>query len=253
MSKKRVSHLFNDDVYSGVIDQFRFHISKGAQLHDIINQILSEGNELCPCITKIALAECLWHVGAIEEEYICNAWNSLRSKELISYFQSLGADEAYIESFRKDAANMLHKLSNPLPEKENWLLSSTISHQKGECFWYKCNNSVYGGIFLENQRGYKLVALTERLSAIPKSVDVLLNPPLYTIAWFSDETLLSPKRLHNIGSIEILKSFVNKFGLHESNGSFEITNYGQGPTWKHSFRMYRVDCTLAELMRTGDG
>ena len=246
----RSDFLICQEAYSGILDDFHGIISRGASPNDAINFIHNNSEPYCSCITQIALAECLWHVGLVTQENINAAKSCLRSKELIDYFHSLEADDTYINTFQNAASRMLNSLSAPVPDEENWLLSGNAHYQKGECFWYKSNKTIYGAAILEKQRDLWLIALTERIIDPPKNSDALLNLPLYTLAWFSDETLLPKKKLHVIGTIDITKSFVNKFGLYENNGSLRITNYGQSLTWKHQFQMCRVKYTLSEITST---
>ena len=249
MNKNNLSLLLTDDVYTGTLDEFHFQIEQGVPVKNAIDFVIKNSDPFHTCITEIALAECLWHVGEIHPTQIQAARKCLYSDELSAYFYSLGADDAYIRSFQRDAEKMLKGLNATLPAKENWLIRRSIRFQKGDCFWYRSGGRIYSAIVLEKQRSYFLIAVSEKLARSPECPDELLGMPLYTLAWFSDETLLPKNRIHSIGNIKLPVSFTNQYGLLEDkSGAVRLTNYGQAMTWKHTFQMYGANRTLAEII-----
>ena len=124
------------------------------------------------------------------------------------------------------------------------LISSLICNDKtiskGAVFWYKVKKDTYGAIVLDiigTHSKYYLVAISERIEDKKIDVNTILYSPLYTAAWFSDIDMLSKRRIHICGAINICDNYNNRAGFSYIENT-SITNYncGQNLTWKHQYR-----------------
>lgn len=112
--------------------------------------------------------------------------------------------------------------------------------QKGDCYFYRSQGTVYGAVVLEIQAGpmgnntYFLIAITEKLSTA--NHETILSTPIYTAAWFSEKDLPF-KKFYRTGCVDIQASFSNFYGLTVvQQKSITCSNVGQTATWKHKFR-----------------
>ena len=119
---------------------------------------------------------------------------------------------------------------------------------KGDCFWYKAKNKIYGAVVLDvqpNYCSYYLIAISEELEDVPPNVSAILSSKIYTVAWFTTISLLAERRMHLIGKIEVNQSYNNKLGLHITpQKSVILSNCGQKRTWTHQFRSLAYSNTL---------
>ena len=123
------------------------------------------------------------------------------------------------------------------------LSGNRTKYASGEVYSYTSGGKTYGIVFLYEQRGYHLIALSEALPQLKKAVTVeaILRAPLYTVAWFSDVDMLPARRLHVVGTAAVAGDFRNRAGLHEDENGIVLKNVGQGATWKHGFRAFALD------------
>lgn len=124
--------------------------------------------------------------------------------------------------------------------------------RKGVVFWYKHRGRQYGGVVMEVSESacrYYLIAISEELGK-NRNIDTILGLPLYTVAWFSEYTMLSLARIHILGLINIKKDSTNRYGIRVSPTSIQITNCGQRATWAHQFRAFTSPkTTLLDMLQ----
>lgn len=123
--------------------------------------------------------------------------------------------------------------------------------RKGTVFWYKHRGKQYGGIVMEvcaSVCSYYLIAISEELWG-DRNIETILGHPLYTVAWFSEYTMLPLTRIHILDQMDINKDSTNRYGIHVSPTSVQITNCGQRATWAHTFRSFaQSNTTLLDML-----
>ena len=123
---------------------------------------------------------------------------------------------------------------------------------KGDVFWYKVKKNIYGAIVLDiigTHSKYYLVAISEKIDSKKIDVNTIVFSPLYTAAWFSNIDMLSKRRIHICGAINICDNYNNRAGFSYIENT-SITNYncGQNLTWKHQFRAFYLPNVLTNYV-----
>lgn len=128
------------------------------------------------------------------------------------------------------------------------LICNNKTTSKGDVFWYKVKKDTYGAIVLDvlgKHSKYYLVAISEKIDDKKIDVNTIVSSPLYTVAWFSDVDMLSKRRIHICGTLNICDNYNNRAGFaYEENESVTIYNCGQSLTWKHQFRSFSFPSAL---------
>jgi len=204
-------------------------------------------------VAQLSLLDCLWRLNSISECDIKSALAIVESQKDVQFLIEQEADDAFVFKWKQEMLIFIDKLSRKAPPyAKNVFLSKNNQYCKGDCFWYKIQEHIYGAVILEVQMSedeYYLVAITEALPGIPRRQESIVGAKVFTTAWFSVESMLSAKRLHRIGHILIKRNYWNKMGLKVNEKFVEISNYGQAQTWKHKFRaFYLPDTTLNDLL-----
>ncbi len=132
------------------------------------------------------------------------------------------------------------------------MMMHKLQPSPGELYYYKSGGKRHGAVFLFRQRDFWLVSVSEELTMPASQITAaaILEALLYTAAWFSDVELLSARRMHLVGSVEVTGDYTNRAGLHESEDrSLSVTNIGQSATWKHTFRAFALrDTTVGDTL-----
>ena len=125
-------------------------------------------------------------------------------------------------------------------------IKNASNYSSGEVFYYKSKKRVFGCVVLFQQQDYFLIAISEEIAKTTKTicVDDVLESELYTLAWFSDVDMLSPRRLHLLGTIPLAVDYTNREGLMNDNHGVLLKNVGQKATWAHEFRSFALRNTF---------
>ena len=126
--------------------------------------------------------------------------------------------------------------------------------KRGDVFWYRKNKNTYGAVVLDVIGNYTknyLIALTEKLSENTRKIDtnIILNGTLYTVAWFSEFTLLPDRQVHICGSLNVTDDYNFRAGFsYRENESLINLNCGQKKTWTHEFQSFRLPNTKVDFV-----
>ena len=232
-----------DDSFCEVIETFQSRFHNGIPVDQIFTQIQKEmGGGIDDHIVQLALLECLWRTNKIRQKDILYIKEIIETNKDQEYWMMLGADTAFLEKRLLELNKFLEKISYPPLDKQMWKISTQQRQlEKGFCFWYRHKKGIYGALVLEVQKDidccYYLIAVSEQLNNVPTTVEGIIEAPIYTIAWFGEESLLSNKRMHYVDRISISSSFENRYGLQiQKERSVCLTNCGQAYTWSHLYR-----------------
>lgn len=133
------------------------------------------------------------------------------------------------------------------------LVENNAKINKGDVFWYKSKNNVYGAVVLDvlgKSSKYYLLALSEKIEEKAINENIILSSCLYTVAWFSDIDLLPNRRVHMCGSINIIDDYNNRAGFVLQENLIINNNCGQHQTWKHLFRsLYLPNVNLKYVLQ----
>lgn len=186
----------------------------------------------------LAIGECLWENNAMLPSIRGEIDSIIADRIDEKYCISCGASASFLDKRKREIEKYIKKIAN---DDYSAIHQSTIvTVKKGDFYRYKSNGKVYGAVVLETMEeyGFYLIAISDEVVSPTITIETIQSTGVYTVAWFSSEELLSPRRLHLIGQTEISKSYKNKLGLHTSETEVNCTNVGQSFTWKHEFRSY---------------
>lgn len=245
-----------DDSFREVIETFQSRFHNGIPVDQILTQIQKEmGGGIDDHIIQLALLECLWRVNKIRQKDLVYIEAIIKTNKDQEYWMMLGADKAFLEKRLVELNKFFEKISHPPLNKQIWKISTQQRQlEKGCCFWYRHKKGVYGALVLEVQKDidccYYLIAISELLNNIPTTVEGIIGAPIYTIAWFTEESLLNNKRMHYVGCTNISSSFENRYGLHIQKGrSVSLANCGQAYTWSHLYRIFSFqNKTISDIL-----
>ena len=116
--------------------------------------------------------------------------------------------------------------------------------EKGNVYWYKSKGKVYCCAVLEitNRNDY-LIAISGEIKADTKSItrSIAIESDLYTIAWFNEFTLLSPRRYHMIFQEGLVDNYNNRAGIWINDKKYINQNPGDNSIWQHERRNYTIN------------
>lgn len=234
--------LYEDDTFCEVVDSFNCKVRLGLTAKQAAEVIRNDyAKDIDFHIAQFAVAECLWKVGELTEDDMSLISSLIHEEIDQKYWKSLDAGDEFVSLRTTEINNFFSKLSNLPPDSQlRKIENSDKCINKGDCFWYRIKGKKYGAVVMEiqsNSHKYYLVALSEMISVTPPTLETIISAQLYTLAWFSDVSMLSPKRIHFVGKIKINNYYYNRYGIIvKADSSVHISNYGQPKTWSHEFR-----------------
>lgn len=247
-----------NDTFCEIQEEFRSRAKDSNDYSAIAKEILSEESDNPDYLNVIyALTDALWHSNALEPDLF----------EKILYYHAKGidqdewrangADERMLKKRNEKLQNFITKLSRQPKKNEIWKLNkpTIILPQRGQLFWYRIKKTSYGALVIDIQdKGFfLLVAITEALdSKRSYTADDLINIPLYTLAWFSEDCMMPERRRHNITVFDIEGDYNGKFGFSCSDGGLMCSNCGSTSTWMHESRSFAWQGKTITAMLTLD-
>lgn len=230
------------DTFLEVTDLFFEDYKRGKNVNMIVDSIIDEYSDNPERhIAYLALANCLWQINMTNTKVNLKI-NEIKEKCIDNEFwQANGADEHTLIKRKKELEKFLNKLKENCSINKNQSIEfDSLNLKKGDIFWYKYLKRLYGAIVLDIQFDFYLVAISEQLLTVPKNVSEIMEAPVYTVAWFSENDILPPKKINMVSHIYKEDDFNFKAGAAflTENGRLSkiiIKNCGQNETWAHRF------------------
>ncbi len=202
--------LNQSDEFCKIYDEYMDLYDIGLEPAEITQQILHKyPKKVIPHNALFAIAKAEWSLGFRSEDIYARVNEIIDSGENIAYYHSLG----FSEQEANERSEKLIKFQNLLlttpkaPRKRKISAHNKIKRlPKGTVSYYECDDGYYGFVVLDAIYEGRLLAVTERLSAAPQSIEDVLNSPVLTAIWLLLRN--SPKGNHDIGTIES-KGFYN--------------------------------------------
>ncbi len=224
---------------------------EGYSLLQIEEAVLNQTNHPEHILRLFALADYLWKNHGLSNRILQILEDQILSGKDKAFWMEAGLSEDQYGK-RKQAVNrFLNKIRSTeyhgrsVSEKES---VQTHALKKGDLFWYRESKKTYGGIVLEDVEGYRLylIGISEELCSNQEiRTNTILESKFYTAAWFSDQDLLPPKRIHVVDHMTINDVYAGFCGLKISDRGFTVSNNGTTDTWKHLHRALSfADCTV---------
>lgn len=242
-----------NDTFCEVQEDFRKSYFSG-ETEDSIEQRIKQAYKESPVyhIVVFALADSLWHIGKIDSRHLVEVQSIIEQKTDLSFWMDSGAQEAQIRLREKKLNQFYAHLKRAPSSGQLWRAPHLCRClQKGEVFWYKSLNRIYGAVVLDYHPEPEeyLIAISDELSHIPLSQEQVLSASVYTAAWFASAELLPMRQIHSLAFVEISMDYNGYAGMLSSERGVYVSNVGQRATWKHTFRCLGLpSCQMKELI-----
>lgn len=196
-----------------------------------------------------ALAKAEWMCGEQSSDILSRVKEIIDSGDNLTFYEELGAYPSDLKIRKRNLDKFWTTLQMPraVPRKRKRKTGNSAAEaEEGLVFWYRRKGLIYGALVLEIlSSGRMLVALSDRLTSEPKTVDEVLDANVYTAAWFG--SLLPSNRVHKIGTVEISGSYNGRAGMYANAVLLYCENEGTEAHWNHAERRL-----VLEGMRMGE-
>lgn len=228
------------EIYNEYMDLYDIGLDPTAITQQILNQYCFE-NILHNALFAIAKAE--WDLGVRSESVFLRVNQIIDNRENIKYYQSLGFSEQDINERSEKLLSFQALLRTPpkVPRKRKISACNMLKRlPKGTVSYYEANDGYYGFVVLDAVYEGRLLAITEKLSVVPQSVEDVLNATALTAIWLLLRKV--PKGNHDIGIIKAQGDYNGRAGVYLCKPiSFGI-----------NFSFYLDDCHHRGLTRFTD-
>ena len=240
--------MAQSDEFCEVYEQFMEAYDEGQAVAEITQGILDEYHKEFSDSDGLmhdvyfALAKAEWMCCDQSTEVLSRVKEIVASGENLQFYRELGAHEQDLKTRKKNLEKFLSALQVPraAPRKRKRKSANAVEAREGMVFWYKSKGIIYGAMVLEIlSNGSMFVALSERISSVPKTADDVLDADVYTAARF--DALLPSNRIHEIGSVEITDSYNGRAGMYRSGVVHFCENLGRDLHWNHGKRDLSFD------------
>ena len=229
------------DEFCEVYEQFMESYDDGKSVQEITQNILDDYHRDFPDDNGIlhdvyfALAKAEWMCCQQSAVVLNKVKTIIDSGANLLFYSELGAKQSDLKIRQKNLIKFWTMLQTPraTPRKRKTKPKYVAAEaKKGMVFWYRSKGAVYGAIVLEVLgKNSILVALSDSLESEPKSVEAVLDANVYTVTWFG--ALLPPKRVHEIGMIDISGNYNGRAGMYHTDVVHYCEKYGLDYQWDH--------------------
>ncbi len=233
--------IAQSDEFCEVYEQFMESYDEGKPVQEITQKILDDYHKEFPHDDGImhdvyfALAKAEWMCCALSSVVLDKVKDIIDSGSNLLFYSELGAKESDLKIRKKNLDKFWTMLQTPRAtprQRKPKPKYVAVEAKKGMVFWYRSKGTVYGALILDVLgKNSILVALSDALESVPKSVETVLNANVYTASWFG--ALLPPKRVHEIGMIDISGNYNGRAGMYHTDEVHFCENFGMDYQWDH--------------------
>jgi hypothetical protein len=162
-----------------------------------------------------AIAKAEWSLGFRSESVFSRVNQIIDNRENIAYYRSLGFSEQDIKEREEKLFSFQALLQTPpkAPRKRKISACNMIKRlPKGTVSYYEADDGYYGFVVLDAVYEGRLLALTEKLSVVPKNIEDVLNATALTAIWLLLRKV--PKENHDIGIIKVQGGYNGRAGVY---------------------------------------
>ena len=162
-----------------------------------------------------AIAKAEWSLGFRSESVFSRINQIIDNRENIAYYRSLGFSEQDIKEREEKLFSFQALLQTPpkAPRKRKIFACNMIKRlPKGTVSYYEADDGYYGFVVLDAVYEGRLLAITEKLSVVPKNIEDVLNATALTAIWLLLRT--APKGNHDIGIIKVQGGYNGRAGVY---------------------------------------
>ena len=208
------TNLTETDEFCRIYDLYMDLYDTGMEPSDITAYLLNvQAGEISHCV-YLAIAKAEWVLCAQSEEILNQVRYIMDSGADIEYYRCLGFSEAELRQRQSHLRKFWIDLQTPKTKARKRSISpcNQIKRMpKGTVAWYETDGGYYGFVVLDAVYEGRLLAITERLSTPPASVDEVLDAAGLTAVWLL--LRVAPKEYHTLGQITVTENYNGRAGL----------------------------------------
>ena len=162
-----------------------------------------------------AIAKAGWSLGFRSENIFLRVNQIIDNQENIIYYRSLGFSEQDVNERYKNLLRFQSLLQTPpkSPRKRKISACNMLKRlPKGTVSYYEANDGYYGFVVLDAVYEGRLLAITEKLSVVPKNIEDVLSATALTAIWLLLRKV--PKGNHDIGIIKAQGDYNGRAGVY---------------------------------------
>ena len=239
--------ITQSDEFCEIYDGFMEAYDEGKEIEEITRSILEEyhrefsDDEGVMHDVYFALAKAQWMCGQQSPDILCRVKEIIEAGDNLAFYSQLGASEPDLKLRKRKLDKFWADLQSPRPSpRKRKKKAAEAAAEEGMVFWYRSKGALYGALVLEiMSNGDMLVALSESLSAAPKTPQAVLDSAVYTAAWFCG--LLPASRVHTLGLVEAAESYNGRAGMYHTDIWLYCENEGTDTHWAHEGRRLTFD------------
>ena len=200
------------EIYNEYMDLYDIGLEPSVITQQILNRFPFE-NISHNILFAIAKAE--WSLGFRSESVFLRVNQIIDNRENIAYYRSLGFSEQDIKEREEKLFSFQALLQTPpkAPRKRKISACNMIKRlPKGTVSYYEADDGYYGFVVLDAVYEGRLLALTEKLSVVPKNIEDVLNATALTAIWLLLRK--APKGNHDIGIIKVQGGYNGRAGVY---------------------------------------
>ena len=200
------------EIYNEYMDLYDIGLEPSVITQQILNRFPFE-NISHNILFAIAKAE--WSLGFRSESVFSRVNQIIDNRENIAYYRSLGFSEQDIKEREEKLFSFQALLQTPpkTPRKRKISACNMIKRlPKGTVSYYEADDEYYGFVVLDAVYEGRLLAITEKLSVVPKNIEDVLNATALTAIWLLLRK--APKGNHDIGIIKVQGGYNGRAGVY---------------------------------------
>ena len=200
------------EIYNEYMDLYDIGLEPSVITQQILNRFPFE-NISHNILFAIAKAE--WSLGFRSESVFSRVNQIIDNRENIAYYRSLGFSEQDIKEREEKLFSFQALLQTPpkAPRKRKISACNMIKRlPKGTVSYYEADDGYYGFVVLDAVYEGRLLAITEKLSVVPKNIEDILNATALTANWLLLRK--APKGNHDIGIIRVQGDYNGRAGVY---------------------------------------
>ncbi|WP_187117102.1 hypothetical protein [Candidatus Stoquefichus massiliensis] len=173
--------IFGSDTACDLKDNFFKRYNQGEEPQSIKNDILKQFGEEEKCDVIFALADCMWQVGELDNQFLDEVTSLVLNGEDIAHAKSLDADEQFLKQREKITKKFIKKISvkkakstkrvsPPVPVKSKYINGTVLAFQYSDQTWGAL--IVIGGKHFDKETYYTYIQTSLRIKNIPSMEDI---------------------------------------------------------------------------------
>lgn len=174
--------IFSNDISMDIKDEFFERYNRGEEASDIKKDLILDIDSDDKFNVIFALANCMWEVGALDEDFLLEIEKIISNKEDLVLAKELGADDKFIEQRSKNLEKFLKKISIK-KEKPKKRIKPPVpiesKYRNGAVMIFKYDDSTWGALisvdssFYDKETYYVFLQTNIYMTKKPTMQDVL--------------------------------------------------------------------------------